>query len=90
MRRRRRGLDTIQFAGTSIGVTGFSLPPITEPVIIDGATGGATRVELNGAAGTGSALKIEADGSTIRYLVLNRFPTAPLELRGRQPHRRLS
>ena len=84
------GLDTIQFAlgaGTpSIGVTGFGLPSITEPAIIDGATGGATRVELNGTAGTGSALRVEADGSTIRYLVLNRFPTAPLEVRGGGNH----
>ncbi len=73
------GLDTIEFAlgaGTpSIAVTGSALPTITEPVIINGNTGGATRVELNGAAaGMGvTGLNITAGSSTVRALVINRF-----------------
>ena len=73
------GLDAIAFnlgAGTpTISVTGPNLPFITEPVDIDGGTGGATRVELDGtAAGVGSTgLTIQAGGSTVRSLVINRF-----------------
>jgi CSLREA domain-containing protein len=73
------GQDTIQFSissGTpSIAVAGSPLPTITEPVQILGNTGGATRIELNGAnAGTGAqGLSISAGASLIRNLVINRF-----------------
>jgi len=72
------GLDTIQFslgAGTpTINITS-PLPTITEPVTINGNTGGATRVELNGSvAGAGTnGLNITAGSSTISNLVINRF-----------------
>ncbi|NOT60925.1 MAG: CSLREA domain-containing protein, partial [Acidobacteria bacterium] len=45
------GLDTIQFnlgAGTPTINVLSALPTITEPVTINGNTGGSTRVELNG------------------------------------------
>ncbi|HMZ20039.1 MAG TPA: choice-of-anchor Q domain-containing protein, partial [Blastocatellia bacterium] len=73
------GLDNIIFdlgTGTpSIAVTGSALPTITEPVNINGATGGATRVELNGAGVPGAAngLTINSGGSLVTSLVINRF-----------------
>ena len=82
------GLDNIVFnlgAGTpSIAVTGSALPDITEPVVIDGATGGATRVELNGAAAGAGAngLTVKGGGSTIKSLVINRFPDDGVEFNG--------
>ncbi|MFN8000741.1 MAG: CSLREA domain-containing protein [Acidobacteriota bacterium] len=82
------GGDNIVFnlgAGTpSIAVTGSALPDITEPVVIDGATGGATRVELNGAAAGAGAngLTVKGGGSTIKSLVINRFPDDGVEFNG--------
>ncbi|NOT60030.1 MAG: CSLREA domain-containing protein, partial [Acidobacteria bacterium] len=73
------GMTTIEFnvgTGTpTINVTGDSLPLITEPLTIKGNTGGATRIELNGAAITGSGLYLYqgADGSALKSLVINRF-----------------
>ncbi len=72
------GTDSIQFnvgTGTpTINVTS-ALPTVTGPVIIDGATGGATRIELNGSgAGSGvDGLILNAGNSTILSLVINRF-----------------
>nr|MDQ3011869.1 fibronectin type III domain-containing protein [Acidobacteriota bacterium] len=72
------GADTIVFslgAGTpAINLTS-QLPIITEPVTIKGNSGGATRVELNGAgAGAGAnGLRITAGNSTILRLAINRF-----------------
>jgi CSLREA domain-containing protein len=71
------GLDAIAFdlgTGTpSIILTG-ALPAIAGPVVVDGATGGATRVEVNGnnLAINGIVLADTADGSTVRNLVVNR------------------
>jgi CSLREA domain-containing protein len=74
------GADTIDFnigSGTPtivINSTGNGpLPKISETVTINGNTGGATRVELNGAAVDGDGLIISADSSTITFLVINRF-----------------
>jgi len=73
------GLDTIEFnlgTGTpTINVTGSALPTLTEPIYINGNTGGATRVELNGTAAGGSAhgLNVQGGGSTIAAMVINRF-----------------
>jgi hypothetical protein len=72
------GPDTIVFDLGS-GVPSISLlgplPPITGSTTVDGATGGATRVELNGAtAGAGAvALTVSATPCVIRRLVINRF-----------------
>lgn len=80
------GLDNIQFnigSGTpSIAIAGLALPTITEPIIINGNTGGAARVELNGAGAGGNAagLLITAGGSTINALVVNRFAHSGIEL----------
>jgi CSLREA domain-containing protein len=81
------GLDNIVFAlgaGTpSIAVVGTALPPITEAVTIDGATGGATRVELNGGGKGGdlNGLDITAGNSAIRSLVINGFTGVGIRLR---------
>jgi uncharacterized repeat protein (TIGR01451 family) len=78
-------LDTIAFAisgagSHSIALTS-SLPPITDPVFIDGSTqpgySGTPLIELNGANAGGGAngLHITAGGSTVRGLAINRFGT---------------
>ena len=71
-------LDAIEFnlgAGTPTINLLSALPTITDPVTINGNTGGSTRVELNGAgAGAGaSGLTITAGSATIAGLVINRF-----------------
>lgn len=71
------GTDAIAFAlgtGTPAIAPASALPWITAPVVLDGATGGATRVELDGGgAGDASGLVLMAAGSTVRHLVVNRF-----------------
>lgn len=72
------GLDTIAFnlgAGTPSITLATPLPDITAPVIINGATGGATRIEiLAGAAnGSGLVLALGSSGSTLTALVLSGF-----------------
>lgn len=72
------GLDTIQFnlgAGTPTINLVSALPTITQQLTINGNTGGATRIELNGtAAGVGTVgLDITSGGSAINDLVINRF-----------------
>src|SRR5687767_7665888 len=77
------GLDTIAFAIASgpqtIAPAGADLPPVTDPVVIDGTTqpgyAGKPLIEING-AGAGviaHGLRLWADDSTVRGLVLNRF-----------------
>ncbi len=70
------GLDTIEFSlpgnSPSIAVTS-ALPIITEPIYINGNTGGATRVELNGTAAGSHGLNIQGGGSVIASMVINRF-----------------
>jgi hypothetical protein len=78
-------VDTIMFnigAGTPSIKLRFTLPAITEPVIIRGDSGGATRVELNGSeaswraaltGGRAHGLFLVTGDSTIRNLVINRF-----------------
>ena len=65
------GVPTIAVGGSGLG----PLPPATGAVTVDGATGGAARVELDGsAAGAGAAgLTLAGGGSTVRNLVVNRF-----------------
>ncbi|HEV8482139.1 MAG TPA: CSLREA domain-containing protein, partial [Blastocatellia bacterium] len=76
------GLDTISFSlgsGTPsiiVGGGGFGpLPLITEAVTIQGNSGGATRIELNGtvAGPAATGLSISSGGATVRGLVINRF-----------------
>jgi len=83
------GLDTVvfQLSGTppfTITPTNV-LPPITDPVVIDGTTqpgfSGQPVIELNGALTTGNAgLWFVVGASTVRGLVLNRFPVAAIQL----------
>ena len=70
------GTDSIQFnigSGTPTIVMTAALPGILEAVTIDGNTGGATRVELNGNGISGNGLFLDGHGNTIRNLVINRF-----------------
>jgi hypothetical protein len=75
------GLDTIDFSigsGAQTVAPTSALPPITDPVIIDGTTqpgfAGSPLIELDGAnAGGVTGLVISAGGSTVRGLVINRF-----------------
>lgn len=83
------GLDNIQFnlgIGTPTINVMSALPVITDPVRIDGATGGATRVELNGAGtepgGSTQGLTIHAGNSTVQSLVINRFANDGIGLGG--------
>lgn len=60
------------------------LPAITEAVTINGNTGGATRVELNG-AGAGAntnGLTISGGNSVIERLVINRFTGDGIQITG--------
>ena len=83
------GPDTIQFnigAGTPTIAPLTPLPVITEGVFILGDTGGATRIELNGAsAGAGADglnLSSTAGGSTVRAMVVNRFGGVGIRVQG--------
>ena len=78
-------LDTIAFNINGGGVQTIApltqLPDITDPVIIDGTTqpgfAGKPLIELSGAGittGGAEGLRILAGGSTVRGLVINRFP----------------
>jgi len=76
------GPDLIDFnlgAGTpsiDVGaVTGTPLPAITDPVTINGSTGGATRIELNGtnAGAAANGLTLMTSNINISGLVINRF-----------------
>jgi CSLREA domain-containing protein len=73
------GSDTIDFAlgaGTPTISPASALPDISGVVSIQGNTGGATRIQLNGAAvtGAGNGLKFVAgsSGSLVKSLVVNR------------------
>lgn len=71
------GADSVQFAlgsGTPT-ITAPNLPAITDVVTILGATGGATRIQLNGASTAGPGIEVDATGSnsSIQSLVINRF-----------------
>ncbi len=79
------GADNIVFSlGTGTPAINLSspLPAITEPVIIKGNSGGATRVELNGtnAGASANGLTITAGNSLIERLVINRFGGNGIEI----------
>jgi uncharacterized repeat protein (TIGR01451 family)/CSLREA domain-containing protein len=91
------GMNTIAFAIPGSGVRTISptsaLPTITDPVIIDGLTqSGASctswpptlRIELHGSNTSFDVdgLRITAGSSTVRGLVINRFPQDGIELSG--------
>src|SRR5207302_1415818 len=79
------GADVINFQigqGTPTISLSSSLPEITDPVTIDGSTGGAGRVELRGPnlGGNQPCLVITAGSSVVRGLVINRFLNGEIEL----------
>ncbi|MBI1763433.1 MAG: IPT/TIG domain-containing protein, partial [Acidobacteria bacterium] len=70
------GLDVIEFnlgTGTPVITLSGGAPTITQAVTIDGATGGATRVMLDGVTNSGNGLDLQTGGCTIRGLVIKRF-----------------
>jgi hypothetical protein len=76
------GVDKIVFkvgSGTPTISLRTGLPPITEPVEINGGTGGATRIEINGSriitliGNRVDGLILATGESTIRNLVINGF-----------------
>jgi hypothetical protein len=84
----RSGHDAIWFnlsSGTPTIYVQSELPPILEPIDIDGGTGKSTRIELNGSGVVlqlfprrtgrvpGDGLIVAAQDSTIRNLVINGF-----------------
>ena len=75
-------LPVFQVPTINVGSGGAGpLPNITEPVVIDGSSAG--RVELNGAAvvnAYGLILDVGSQNSTIRSLVINRFPLSGILL----------
>jgi CSLREA domain-containing protein len=73
-------LDNIHFAiGSGLQTIDLNtgLPPITQPVIIDGATqpgfSGAPLIELDGSLFSGTGLEVTGGGSTIRSLIVSGF-----------------
>jgi CSLREA domain-containing protein len=81
-------IDQISFdvgTGTpTITVTGSDLPNFTGPTIVDGATGGATRVAILSGGGRSRGLSFlgatDATGSIIRNLVVSGFGSSQLTL----------
>src|SRR2546425_8526839 len=79
------GADVINFQigqGAPTISLSSSLPEVTDPVTIDGSTGGASRVELRGPnlGGNQPCLVITAGSSVLRGLVINRFSNGEIEL----------
>jgi CSLREA domain-containing protein len=78
-------LDTISFAlgsGNPSITVASALPAFSAPIVIDGNTGGATRIEINGNNVTGSGLTLNnsSSRSIIRNLVINRFNGSGINL----------
>ena len=85
------GLDTIAFQIAGAGVHTIApvttLPPLSDPAIIDGTTqpGYSTLplIELNGtSAGANAGLRLLAGGCTVRGLAINRFQTQGIDISG--------
>lgn len=81
------GADRIEFnigSGTPAIQLLSQLPVLTDSVTIDGATGGATRVELDGlnAAGLADGLHATSSNNTVKSLVINNFRGDGIELNG--------
>jgi hypothetical protein len=86
------GLDTIVFQIPGTGPftisPGSTLPPITDPVIIDGTTqpgyAGTPRIELNGSnlGANGDGLLILVGDSTVRGLTINRCKRDGIRIQG--------
>ena len=70
--------DTIRFnLGNGVPVITLlaDLPAITAPVIIEGDTGGANRVRLDGSGTLTVGLDVQATGTTIKRMVIDGFFT---------------
>lgn len=85
------GLDAIAFQIPGAGVHTIAplstLPPLTDPAIIDGTTQtgfiSSPLIELNGTSAGGNAgLRLLAGGCTVRGLVINRFQTDGIDISG--------
>jgi CSLREA domain-containing protein len=65
----------------TITITGTILPDLTGPAIIDGASGGATRVAITSGGGLSTGLSFfggDATGSVVRNLVISGFGSREL------------
>ena len=85
------GLDTIAFQIPGAGVRTIAplstLPPLTDPVSIDGTTqpgfASLPLIELNGTSAGGNAgLRLLGGGCTVRGLAINRFLTDGIDISG--------
>jgi CSLREA domain-containing protein len=77
------GADAINFmigTGTPTITLSGVLPPIAESVTINGNTGGATRIELNGNNVADNGLRIIGGSSAVRSLVINRCTSHGIRL----------
>ncbi|ANM31674.1 hypothetical protein ABI59_22115 [Acidobacteria bacterium Mor1] len=79
------GADTIEFnlgTGTPRIVPVNPLPAITEALTIEGASGGATRIEIQGSSVAVSGIVVDSDNVTLRSLVINGFGQDGVQLNG--------
>lgn len=85
------GADTITFSIPGSGVRtispGSALPPIIEPVVIDGTTqpgfSSAPLIELNGSnAGQTPGLRLLAGNTVVKSLIINRFGADGILIQG--------
>src|ERR1041385_560419 len=87
------GLDSIVFniSGTNVHTISLAtpLPPIGDPVVIDGTTqagfvaNNKPVIEINGmSAGAQAGLRLSAGGTTVRGLAINRCGTYGIEISG--------
>ncbi|MCG3145691.1 MAG: hypothetical protein HONDAALG_03333 [Gammaproteobacteria bacterium] len=76
------GYDVIGFSPGSYTITpATALPPITEPVYINGA-GGGSRAEINGNNLPADGLTVQASSCFLKSLIINRFNGAGILLTG--------
>lgn len=85
------GLDTIIFqipgAGVHTIILSSNLPPVTDPVVIDGTTqpgfAGQPLIELNGSSsGVNAGLRLLAGNSTVRGLAIKHFGSDGIYVEG--------
>ena len=87
------GVDTITFANGGVPVTillNAMLPMITDRITIDGSSGGAPTVAIDGrflgAGADGLQLYTGSDGSTVRGLALQNFSQDGIDISGSGGH----
>lgn len=75
------GTGTPKITVTSNGFDYQQIPDINVPLVIQGASGGATRIEIvPGAGATLPALRVRSSNVEIRNLVIHGFPLAQIDV----------